>query len=516
MQYSLAYQLGERSGGLDPDAKAYIAAVETAGATVTSGQKKAINTFVKSGKSDGWYSSIKRLYLPIWAAAAPNAVDMISLLSGTFNGTVTHSAGYVQGDGSTGRFVSDTSGDAVGMTDSTGGIGALCLLAPSGVGFAAMGGISGATSAIQLYYDGNQVAGTVAGNPPVVVFNGTRANNTGIWMVSRTSVTSLSLHRRTSSGFTTPNTSAVSVAGNTVSTSNMTFMSQAASIYSDARFGVFSMHLGMTSQQATDFTLALKNLWETSTGLTLEGAEYISTIRAAGATVTATQEAAIHDFIRTGKSDGWWSSLKRLYLPIWASAAPNAVDMVTRASGTYNGTVTHSAGYVQGNGSTGYFDSGVQPSSIITAESGTIGSLNYTGHASVNQSAVGCGTTGGTSIRCGSGSSGVIPLATWLGVNVTRSAIGTDGICMASRVSGSTIHTKRNTAGISEDSTTGTLTSSLAAQNIVFLASNAFAGFTSHPIGSYFVASGLDTGEREDFSLALKNLWETSTGLTLP
>jgi hypothetical protein len=256
-------------GGLDPDAKAYIDAVETAGATVTSGQKKAIDTFYKRGKSDGWYSSLKRLYLPIWAAAAPNAIDMIALGSGTFAGTVTHGAGFVQGDGSTGRFISDTSGNAVGMTDSTGGIGALCLLAPSGVGFAAIGGIAGVTTAIQLFHSADLVSGAVSGNPPTVVFSGTRANNTGIWMTSRTSVTSLSLHRRTSSGFTTPATSAVSVAGNTVSTADMPFMSQSASIYSDARFGVFSMHLGMTSQQATDFTLSLKDLWETATGLTL-------------------------------------------------------------------------------------------------------------------------------------------------------------------------------------------------------------------------------------------------------
>jgi hypothetical protein len=48
MQYSLAHQLGKRSGGLDPDAKAYIAAT---GATDT----KAINDFVKGIKSLGYW-----------------------------------------------------------------------------------------------------------------------------------------------------------------------------------------------------------------------------------------------------------------------------------------------------------------------------------------------------------------------------------------------------------------------------------------------------------------------------
>jgi hypothetical protein len=60
MQYSLAYQLGERSGGLDPDAKAYIAAVEFEdGQALESGVRKAYNNFIKGCKSDGIWDSIK-------------------------------------------------------------------------------------------------------------------------------------------------------------------------------------------------------------------------------------------------------------------------------------------------------------------------------------------------------------------------------------------------------------------------------------------------------------------------
>jgi hypothetical protein len=105
IQFGLGLSLARAGGAaLDADAAAYIAAVETAGATVSGGQKAAIDTFVKTGKSDGWYSSLKRLYLPIWGSAAANAICMVSRTSGTFNGTVTHGAGFVQGDGSTGYF----------------------------------------------------------------------------------------------------------------------------------------------------------------------------------------------------------------------------------------------------------------------------------------------------------------------------------------------------------------------------------------------------------------------------
>ncbi len=96
MQYAYAYQLnGSQTSGLDPDAKAYINAVVGAGATVTSTQRNAINNFYKTGKKDGWYSQLKRMYLPIWAAASPNAIDMVVRTSGTStkdDGSITRSA----------------------------------------------------------------------------------------------------------------------------------------------------------------------------------------------------------------------------------------------------------------------------------------------------------------------------------------------------------------------------------------------------------------------------------------
>ena len=244
---------------------------------------------------------------------------------------------------------------------------------------------------------------------------------------------------------------------------------------------------------------------------------YIAAVEGTGTSVSATQKTAINDFYVAAKADSYYTSLKRLYLPIWASAAPNAIDMIGLTSGTFNGTVTHSAGYVQGDGSTGYFNTGIRADAIITNESGSIGSLNYTSHNSVNESTVGCGTSGASSIRCGVGASGATPQTIWLGVNVIRSGVGSGGICISTRISGSTIHTKRNTVGVTEDSTTAALTASLTSVNLIFLASNSIpTGSTSHRVGAYFAATGLETSTRSTFSLALKNLWETCTSLSLP
>lgn len=270
MQYSLAYQLGERSGGLDPDAKAYIAAVETAGATVSGGQKSAINTFYKTGKSDGWYSILKRMYLPIWASAAPNAIDMIALGSGTFNGTVTHGAGFVQGDGSTGWFDSGVTPGTLGLSPSTAYLCALAkteMIASRAIGSrnsilqdmnlarvsASLGcGImTNTNSAGQI-----QAVATCSG-----ILSGSRVGGTR-FVARRVTSGRSNLASVTDSDFgTTPTVNIGLMAGNVVTTG--------ATAFTNNEFGAFAIGTGLTDTQDGNFTLALKNLWEGTTGLTL-------------------------------------------------------------------------------------------------------------------------------------------------------------------------------------------------------------------------------------------------------
>jgi hypothetical protein len=117
MNYSLSLMLGRRMAlaSLDP-AASYIAALTAAGATATAPQQSAISTFISGEIAAGRWDSIKRLYLPIWGSAAPNALCMKSLTSGTFVGGVTPSSGYVNTDGTTGHFLSDVSVGGAGCT----------------------------------------------------------------------------------------------------------------------------------------------------------------------------------------------------------------------------------------------------------------------------------------------------------------------------------------------------------------------------------------------------------------
>jgi hypothetical protein len=121
MNYSLGNMLGRNMalGALDPDAVAYIAAVRAAGGTVSGAQATAISNFAILGKADGWFSSVKRFYLPIWGVAAANAVDLIARGSGTFVGGVTHSSGFVTFNGTTGAFRDNATIISHGSTSAT-------------------------------------------------------------------------------------------------------------------------------------------------------------------------------------------------------------------------------------------------------------------------------------------------------------------------------------------------------------------------------------------------------------
>jgi hypothetical protein len=277
MNYSLGNMLGGGFvGGLDPDAEGYIDAVVAAGGTVSGGQKSAINTFYKTGKSDGWYSSLKRMYLPIWGVAAPNAIDMIELGSGTFNGTVTHGAGYVQGDGLTGYFDTASRFDTLGFTVETGyqfgliysgtlvslaqiqGAGAAITSKQTVLGQAAISGRA------RLRHSGSgtgsiEITATVNG-----IISGSRTvGNRSLY--KRGSTRSVLISTSGGDSGTIPESNVYALAWNnsdSVGGSN-------PSAFSNVELGSYGFGLGLTDSEDSAFTLALKNLWEGATGLTL-------------------------------------------------------------------------------------------------------------------------------------------------------------------------------------------------------------------------------------------------------
>jgi hypothetical protein len=267
MNYSLAYTLGKyRAGRTDPDASAYIAAVTTAGATVTSAQRTFIDNFYKAAKLD-YYTSLKRLYLPIWGVAAANAIDMITRTSGTFVGGVTHASGYVQSNGTTGYFNLGVSASTLGLTAGTGWMGALMKTAVTNHQY-----LAAIQSGSQMCIIRHSLTTFVSEfcNSGTGRISSTSAAD-GIMSFCRSSGTSAN-QRRISSGRSVL-TSQVQADQGSITTINHFALGRnnngTADSFSTSEMGAYWIGTGVSDTQDSNMTLHLKNLWEGCTGLTL-------------------------------------------------------------------------------------------------------------------------------------------------------------------------------------------------------------------------------------------------------
>jgi len=258
-------------GGLDSDAAAYIALIEGDGVSVSSAQKTAIDNFYTTGKSEGWYSKLSRFFLPIWGSAAPNAECLVSGTTGVFTGNVTQGSGFIARADSTGFF--DTSANAASLTgvdNDSAWLGVLVktatgndqyLGAQSGTNLFLLRSIAGGGGSIT-----SEIMSSVGGR-----FNTSSGGNAGIISARRLSGTRANI-KRTSSARSVLGSSTDASVG-TPPSLNMYALQKnnAGSPTSGAgsEIGAFWFGQGVTDQQDSDCTAAVKTLWETCTGLSL-------------------------------------------------------------------------------------------------------------------------------------------------------------------------------------------------------------------------------------------------------
>jgi hypothetical protein len=262
--------LGGFSPGLDPDAKAYINAVVSDGATVSDDQKEAINTFYKTGKSEGWYSSLKRMYLPIWALETPNEICMVSGTSGTFTPSgITHAAGYVEGNGFSGYFNFGVDPVTLGLTVNGASAFWGCYAKPTANGRVHIG--SYVTSPTKYLI---ALRNDALGEQRVIPFCDTTTagvdtstTNTGIFVAARSSSTACALYRE---GDITVGTATINGAVPDINVFGMARNNQGvADLFSSGRYFAFGLGLDASAAGAKSLADAIKTLWETCTGLTL-------------------------------------------------------------------------------------------------------------------------------------------------------------------------------------------------------------------------------------------------------
>lgn len=235
----------------------------------------AIDAFIVAETFAGRWADHRRIYLPIWGLAAPNAICMKTCTSGTFVNSPTHGAGFVQGNGSTSYFDAGVSPTAAGFSATSGSMFAVVYQNDSRSDARMMLGARNnsdpATGECSLYQGSASVVQAIIGRAPAIpVVALTVAARTGVFHSNRNSAQGLLLSQRRAS--VTRTTAATSTAA--ISTLNFSVMAitdgAIRNLHTNARLGAYGFGLGLANNAAVDaFTANLKTLWESCTGLTL-------------------------------------------------------------------------------------------------------------------------------------------------------------------------------------------------------------------------------------------------------
>ena len=253
------------SGEAQAAATAYINAVTAAGVTVTSTQRSAILSFIQNEVLLGRWAGIKRLYFPIWEVQAANAICMKSLTSGTWTGgTVNHAAGYVQSTRTGGYMNTNTNFPALGITKDSYHFAVVYKTAPFGgdnytdISFGSSDVFSGMDDGYHRINLGEEG------------FSPDDFTNKRLLSIGGNASTRYIKNR--TGGLVTTITINNQVINNNFSASDIYFLrgNVTGARSSEAQTGLLSLGTTLTTEQDAAYTLALKTLWETCTGLTLQ------------------------------------------------------------------------------------------------------------------------------------------------------------------------------------------------------------------------------------------------------
>jgi hypothetical protein len=277
--------------GIDPDAEAWIDAVIAAGGTLFESEaitKRKVSDYFSALRTDATadlLTIVGRMYFPVWNVAAANAICAKSRTSGTFNGTVTHTPGYVAGNGSTGYF-------DPGAGSETGALGMavgnnmlfVALSNAQNAGIVLAGASDASISASNRFQLNTSSSVTPAGSGNALQFAST-SNAAGVSLVmpdlerngvivgTNNGTASRHFVRRSNlSGETTVSNAASEtqalvnarpffMARNTVGTG--------ANLFTTGRMHCYGYGQAMTLNQARQFALVTKQFYESLTAITL-------------------------------------------------------------------------------------------------------------------------------------------------------------------------------------------------------------------------------------------------------
>jgi len=247
-------------------------------------------------------------------------------------------------------------------------------------------------------------------------------------------------------------------------------------------------------------------------------ASYVAALRAAGATVTSTQQAAISTFISGEIAAGRWSKHKRLYFPIWGLAAANAICMKSLISGTFSGSVTHTSegvnvttgGAGNMNTNTNLGDLGITKTNFHFAMLLPNGPEdNYSIPFSVNNfttSSIFPFWNDGYSYTRVMERQFLTDIFNYTGSVVS---MGNDS------VAGNLYLKQKVDTNTASDIIAGSVATAFPAANLFILGLPGGEVSMNNPIGAFSTSTELSSAQDTDYVSALTTLWETCVGRTL-
>jgi len=181
----------------EPDAQAYITAVESAGGTLTLTQKTAWNTFVLAAKggSNPYWSNFAIINPIMGGTSASHAINAKNpaTFTATYSGTVTHTSTHVVSNGTTGYM---NTGYNPSVNDAD-GFGSMAVWVRNNIDATAcvMGAISATNRYTQIYPRfGNTLYGQYNTNNSIAETQ-TFSTSVGFSLVSRTGSTAIFTQR---------------------------------------------------------------------------------------------------------------------------------------------------------------------------------------------------------------------------------------------------------------------------------------------------------------------------------
>jgi hypothetical protein len=352
----------------DSDAQAYFTA---AGITDTA-QKDAYNSFVLTGKADGWYSKMIALYPLLGGSSSSHAVNAKN--PGTYNltfvGSPTHNTDGIQWDGST--QYAQTGIIATALTSTNHSLGMYSRTAGgSGVNQyfdMGAGDTSGANYSLFTWrISPDNAAGYDGGSENTDRLNWSHGNNGAGFYVGTTESGTQRIFKngtliasRAHSGIGSMLVGELYVGAWKFCYSGTNTLN--AIFYSIRQSSFYFFGSGLTSTEAASLTTAMDALQ-----LCRYDTDAIAYFTAAGITDPA-QKVAYSNFVISAKANGYYSKFIALYPMIGGvdiSHYINAKNPSTYGL-TFSGSMTHSSTGVTFNGSSQWADTGIVSSSVLS------------------------------------------------------------------------------------------------------------------------------------------------------